>query len=375
MTPHDNEHANGETRPSLDRPRQSHRPALQSRSARQSREEHPSRPAFQSREDHPPGREGRARSEHASRSSPTTARSEGPSCPISRQDADFESEGTRCAAWLYRPATDADPPIVVMAHGFGGERGWGLPAFAERFAARGMAVLLFDYRRFGDSDGSPRNLITPSGHVSDWLAAIEHARDIDGIDGERLALWGTSFSGGHVLTAAARDGGIDALVAQAPFTDGLATVRNQGGGLGDLARAVVAGLRDVSRSVTRRRPYYVPIAGSPDEFAVLTAPGTREAFDALAGGDWKNRCPARILLTVPRYRPLDLAPEVSCPALVMKAEGDSIIPGTAVDRVVEDLADVDLEVFPGEHFDFFRGETFEAAVTRQARFLEHHLQV
>ena len=81
-----------------------------------------------------------------------------------RTDVDFVSSGTRCAAWLYRPRGVARPPVVVMAHGFGAERTFGLPAFAGRFAAAGLAALLFDYRGFGQSDGEPRNLVSPRRH-------------------------------------------------------------------------------------------------------------------------------------------------------------------------------------------------------------------
>jgi cephalosporin-C deacetylase-like acetyl esterase len=90
-----------------------------------------------------------------------------------------------------------------MAHGFGGQREMRLPAFAEHFAARGLAVPVFDYRCFGASDGMPRNWIDPRRHLADCHAAIEHARSLRDVDGSRLGLWGTSFSGGHVLATAA----------------------------------------------------------------------------------------------------------------------------------------------------------------------------
>ena len=94
---------------------------------------------------------------------------------FTRTDVDFVSSGARCAAWLYRPCGVVRPPVVIMAHGFGAERTFGLPAFAERFAAAGLATLLFDYRGFGGSDGQPRNLISPRRHVQDWKAAIRAA--------------------------------------------------------------------------------------------------------------------------------------------------------------------------------------------------------
>jgi len=139
---------------------------------------------------------------------------------MKRIDADFVSKGLKCAAWLYLPEGAARPPVVVMAHGFAAERSFGLPAFAERFAEKGLAVLLFDYRNFGDSEGEPRNLVSPKRHLEDWRAAIAHARSLEAVDGTRLGLWGTSFSGGHVLVSAARDKGVRAVVAQVPFVDG-----------------------------------------------------------------------------------------------------------------------------------------------------------
>jgi cephalosporin-C deacetylase-like acetyl esterase len=77
---------------------------------------------------------------------------------VTRSDITFGSGSSTCRAWLYRPATTASAarPCVVMAHGFGATRDASLAPYAERFAAAGMNVLLFDYRHFGASDGEPR---------------------------------------------------------------------------------------------------------------------------------------------------------------------------------------------------------------------------
>ena len=132
-----------------------------------------------------------------------------------REDHHFKSGGKRCAAWLYLPHGKEKPPLVVMAHGFGAQRDFGLPPFAERFAQRGMAVFLFDYRGFGASEGEPRNLVNPWRHLRDWKAAVAYVRKLAQVDGGRVALWGSSYSGGHVMVTAARDGGIAAICAQA----------------------------------------------------------------------------------------------------------------------------------------------------------------
>ncbi len=110
-----------------------------------------------------------------------------------REDVEFTSQGTRCAAWLYRPLVE-NPPLVVMAHGLGAIRHIRLPAFAERFAEAGYAVLVFDYRYLGDSGGQPRQLLNMGAQRDDWHAALGYARTIPGIDHERIAIWGTSLA-------------------------------------------------------------------------------------------------------------------------------------------------------------------------------------
>jgi fermentation-respiration switch protein FrsA (DUF1100 family) len=84
----------------------------------------------------------------------------------------FQSDGTRCAATLYRPTdTAASVPCVVMGHGFTGTQDQ-LAPYAERFAAAGLAVLTFDYRHFGASDGQPRQIVDVRKQLEDWQAAI-----------------------------------------------------------------------------------------------------------------------------------------------------------------------------------------------------------
>src|SRR3954466_12943388 len=138
-----------------------------------------------------------------------------------REDIEFHSGANTCAAWLYRPEADEPHPIVILAHGFGGVREARLWAYAERFAAAGLAALVFDYRHFGANGGQPRQLLDIGLQLGVWRAAIALARGLDGIDPDRVALWGSSFSGGHVAVLAAEDTRVAAAISQAPFLDGL----------------------------------------------------------------------------------------------------------------------------------------------------------
>ena len=119
--------------------------------------------------------------------------------PPARTDSHFSSGGSECAAWLYMPDGEGPHPCVVMAHGFSAVREHRLDAYAERFAAAGMAVLVFDYRHFGASQGEPRQLLSIARQLADWHAAVAHARNLPEVDARRVAVWGSSFSGGHVI--------------------------------------------------------------------------------------------------------------------------------------------------------------------------------
>lgn len=135
--------------------------------------------------------------------------------PSGRTETSFHSGGTRCAAWWYPPALPAPAPALVMGHGFGATRTARLDAYAKRFSDDlGVGVLAFDYRHFGDSEGEPRQLLDIGSQLRDWEAAVAFARGRDGVDPERVGLWGTSFAGGHVLAVAAGDPRVAAVVSR-----------------------------------------------------------------------------------------------------------------------------------------------------------------
>ena len=132
----------------------------------------------------------------------------------------FESGASRCVGVLYRPVGTAGPvPCVVMAHGFSGTMDWIVPDFAGTFADGGLTVLIFDYRFLGVSGGEPRQLIDTKRQRSDLRRAVQFARAAQGIDARRIALWGTSLGGSHVVNLAADDSDIAAVVANVPALD------------------------------------------------------------------------------------------------------------------------------------------------------------
>ncbi|NLF45375.1 MAG: alpha/beta fold hydrolase [Syntrophomonadaceae bacterium] len=296
---------------------------------------------------------------------------------FSRTDCQFPSHGDNCSAWLYLPDGMVKPSLVVMAHGFGGLRNCGLEPFAELFADQGLAVLLFDYRGFGESEGTPRQLISPRRHVEDYHAAVTWARGQKDINSDKIALWGSSFSGGHSIVAAAHDPKIAAISVQVPFVCGIASstpivIQN---GVGYFFTAVCSSSKDFWRAATAQEPYSVKIYGTPDEFAILNTRDSKTGYESLIppGFNVENATPARIFLTMALYRPTNVAGRVKCPALVIAGENDSLIPIEAVKKAAAKMKQAEFMSLPLDHFDPYLGEPFNKVSQKQLGFLKTHL--
>jgi pimeloyl-ACP methyl ester carboxylesterase len=260
-----------------------------------------------------------------------------------------------------------------MAHGFGAQQDFRLPAYAERFTKVGIAAYTFDYRCFGGSDGKPRNLVSPRRHLQDWQAAISHIRKLEAIDSERIALWGSSFSGGHVLVAASQDPNIAAVVSQVPFVDGLNTLGMYS--FSFILSATLHGLWDIFKKAIFLSPHYVPIVAPPEKFGMMNTPESFPGYMALVPEDsqWKNRCPARIGLTLPMYRPISKAGTIGCPSLMIAAENDSLVSFESVQKTAGRISKCMFRSLPIGHFEIYHGDNFERTVAVQADFLKMYL--
>jgi uncharacterized protein len=294
--------------------------------------------------------------------------------PGRRLDVAFSSAGDECRGWLFMPDAES-PPLVILGHGLGATRELGLEPYARRFADAGIAALVFTYRHFGDSGGQPRQLLDIERQLADWAAAIAYARDLDCIDRERIALWGTSFGGGHVIEAAARDGAVAAVVSQCPFTDGLAGVR--AASPRSLARTVVPALRDELARLRNKLPVLIPLVGPPGSAALMTSPDSEPGYRALIppGVHFENGVSARFVNRVGLYRPGRSARKVAAPILFCICDLDTVAPPAAALRYAATAPRGEVKRYPVGHFDIYLGEPFEHAIRDQTEFLVRHLKV
>ncbi len=296
-----------------------------------------------------------------------------------RYDHTFISRGTPCEAWLYLPQGVSRPPVIVMAHGFGGQRWMRLPAYAEYFAKNGMGVFLFDYRGFNDSGGEPRNYVNPSRHIEDWTAALNYVRSLGMVAAERVALWGTSFSAGHVMVIAARDQNISAIVLQVPFTDGVTTALCYS--IPFQLRAICHGLIDQLSALFTRHRHNVRITSTPGgKFGMMSTPDALPGMLKVMGMSSEeeyerhNFCPANIAFTLSFYRPIRYAKKISCPALVIGAEKDTLFPPDGPRKAAERMKQATYISLPMTHFEPYVNAPFENLVVQMSDFLATHLK-
>jgi uncharacterized protein len=294
---------------------------------------------------------------------------------------EFDSAGVRCrgvhlAGEGQELTLDGLRPCVVLAHGFGGTVDSGLEPFAERFAAAGADALAFDYRHFGASDGEPRQLLSIRRQLEDYAAAVAHARTLEGVDPERIVLWGSSYSGGHVVAAAVADGRVAAVISQVPAMDGMATLANlmRYAGPGQLARLTLRGIRDQLAALRARAPLALAVVGQPGTLAAMTSADAERGYRAIAGPTWRNEVAARIMLSAGSYRPGLQADRLPCPMLVQIADHDAVAPVKAAeDAAFRATGRAEVRSYPLGHFDLYVGDGFERAIADQLHFLRRHL--
>jgi fermentation-respiration switch protein FrsA (DUF1100 family) len=296
-----------------------------------------------------------------------------------RKEVSFKVKGTSLSAWLYLPENLSSPvPCIIMGHGLGGTKAMGLESYALCFQEAGLAVLALDYRHLGESEGEPRQLIWIPYQLEDYAGAINYARSLKEIDPARMALWGTSLSGGHVIVIAARDNKIACVSAQVPLLDGrvsaLMAQKYRKVSIGHGLRIIMHGQRDLVRSWFGLSPHKIPIVGKPGTMAVLAFSEAYEAFEKLTPHDFINQACARILIRMDKYRPVKKAQNVRCPVLLQVCDQDIGTPTSLVEKVEKKLGNLaEVIRYPIDHFDIYLGDNFEKAVSDQVDFFKKHL--
>jgi uncharacterized protein len=296
-----------------------------------------------------------------------------------RQDIEFDAEGTTLRGWLYTPdAGDPPHPIVVMAHGYSAVKEMYLDRFAGAFAGVGLASLVFDNRCFGASDGEPRQEIDPWAQVRDYRHAVTHARTRPEIDRERVGIWGSSYSGGHVLVVGAIDRRVRCVVAQVPLISGWRLAQR-------LIRAdLIAPTReqfDADREARFAGQPPAMLAVVSDDPAVPCGLPTADSYQWFTetgrtrAPAWRNETTLRTVEMFTEYEPGVYIDRIApTPLLMVVAARDHL---TVVDQALEAyqraLEPKALELLPGGHFEAYTGSGFDQASAAASAWFTRHL--
>jgi hypothetical protein len=276
-----------------------------------------------------------------------------------RQDIEFNAEGVVLRGWLYTPEHATGPsPTIVMAHGFSAVKEMYLDRYADVFVNAEMAVLVFDNRNFGASDGEPRQEIDPWAQVRDYRHAITFASTRPEVDPSRIGIWGSSYSGGHVLVVGAIDRRVKCVVAQVPLVSGHANAQRLI--RSDFLPAFQAQF-DADREARFRGepPAMAPVVDAdPLAPSALPTADSYEWFTSTAeqrAASWRNEVTLRSVEMFLEYEPGTYLPWISpTPLLMCVAANDVLtVSDLAIDAFERAREPKKVVIMPGGHFDAY----------------------
>jgi uncharacterized protein len=297
-----------------------------------------------------------------------------------RKDVTFTSQGLKCAAWYYVPSGLKDGekrPAIVMAHGFSAVKEMYLDGFAKRFAEAGMVVLVFDYRYFGASEGEPRAQLIYHEQLQDYRNAISWVSTQKEVDGTRIGIWGTSYSGGHVMHLGAYDKRVKAVVAQVPMTGQWETYYAPRPA-DQLAGTFDWYAKNRADQYAKGAVNYLAVAAPENEPSVWPLKEWYDSFMALSKNapTWLNKVTIESLEIGMEYDPTAGIEHISPTPFMMIIASDDIITPTEMEKKAFERAKEPkkLIVVPGRHFEAYYGPKHEAFVAPAVEWFKQHLK-
>ncbi|MGH2527967.1 MAG: alpha/beta hydrolase [Actinomycetota bacterium] len=294
-----------------------------------------------------------------------------------REDVEFDAGGVTLRGWLYLPEkVRGHVPTIVMAHGFSAVKEMYLDSFAEVFAEAGLGALVFDNRNFGASDGELRQEIDPWDQVRDYRHAISYARTRMEVDPERIGVWGSSYSGGHVLVLGAIDRRVKCVACQVPLVSGHDNLRR-------LVRAdLIAPTQRMFEEDREARyqgkdPARIPVvADDPSAPCALPTPDSAKWFletGKTRAPAWRNEVTLRSVEMFTEYEPGSYISWISpTPLLMVVAAGDHLVQADlALEAFGRAREPKKLVLHAGGHFDAYTEDFETASGAARDWFLEH----
>jgi hypothetical protein len=294
---------------------------------------------------------------------------------------EFASQGATLRGRFYYQPSALPAPAVIMAHGTSATITMAIDRYAEVFHEAGFAVLLYDHRNFGISDGEPRQQINPWIQAREYRDAISFVATRPEIDPTRVAIWGDSVTSASVIAVGAIDERVRAIVAQTPTLGrDLPPSDDHGALFASLRETLLAG--DVSASQeTTVGP--LPVVsfdqlGSPSFLTPVSAFRWFIDYGGRHGSGWLNWATRVTPVTPAPFHAGLCAPHLQAPILFMIAPDDEMpAANPVVSRHAYDAAPQPKELFEiaGGHFGllYHPSALFDRASAAQRDFLLRRL--
>lgn len=290
---------------------------------------------------------------------------------IQVETVSFFSNESVIKGHLYIPGEKKEQyPAIILCHGFAGVKEIILPQYAEFFAEKGYLCLTFDYRGFGESEGL-RGYIRPQWQIEDIRNAITYMSKHLLVNQDQIGLWGTSFGGANVVSAATQDNRVGAVVSQMPFANGERVIK------GDLSDDEKQKLdQTISKAWAREVSHNKVLKLAADQ--ILSDPDSKQFFQDLMvkNPDIAVRIPLTSLKYILEYKPENEVGNLKTPTCFIAAEKDTVCPKEEAESLYnkssgeKDYCLIDQV----KHYDIYEGDAFKRSCQRALYWFNKHLQ-
>jgi len=300
------------------------------------------------------------------------------------RDIEFESQEAILRGRLYLPdANSKQLPVVIMAHGFTTTiNGMTADKYAEAFREAGFAVLLYDHRNLGISEGEPRQEINFWVQARGYIDGIDFVSCQKEINPEKIAVWGASMSAREAFLVGSVDERVKAILCMIPAFGDEPFLEDHDGSLYVLAKQTLLShrIKDLTHSTSQRMPIVsADQIGSPSVLKELTAYRWFIEYGGRFGSNWKNEISIATIETPEAYHIGQCASHIKAPILMVVAENDEMTGASpkisleVFNCIKQEKEWVDIE---GGHFGllYFPGTLFDKSSKAQIDFLNKYLK-
>lgn len=300
------------------------------------------------------------------------------------KNIEFTSQDATLRGRLYLPEVKSEKhPVVIMAHGFTTTiNGMTADKYAEKYRESGYAVLLYDHRNLGSSDGKPRQEINFWIQCRGYIDCIDFALTRPEIEPSKIAVWGCSLSAEEVFLVGAIDDRVKAIVSQVPALGNVMPSEKQDDEVFTFTKNMV--LNDRIMDLCPTTMEQIPVVstdpkGSPAAIDKLTAFRWFIEYGGRFGTKWENLVSWSDTDRPSNYHNANIASHVKAPILMIVATNDEMeysndkVTLEVFKRITQEKEWVDID---GGHFGllYYPSQLFDKASKAQIDFLDKYLK-